>query len=165
MSKELNLHYSSLNFVAARQSKLENLKDVLSKSGKSDCQYSAMEMRKIIQDYQNKELYNSSTAKNAVIATRLDKSPSDHSRAMQTTAFNSLTKSKSLNKRKSLMPSRADTMHTTLEDRKVSIQSNVQVMKQQEENDRRYRIAQILQTRRTEFVDLVESYMLTKGAG
>ena len=38
-------------------------------------------------------------------------------------------------------------------------------MKQQEEIERRYRIAQILQTRQTEFVDLVESYMLTKGAG
>ena len=36
MSKELNLHYNSLNFVAARQSKIDTMKDVLSKSGKSD---------------------------------------------------------------------------------------------------------------------------------
>ena len=93
MSKELNLHYSSLNFMAARQNKIENLRDVLSKSGKSECKsYSALEMRKMIQDYHTKgeNPHNlSMTVKNAQISVRLDKSPSESGLPISTSHFHS----------------------------------------------------------------------------
>jgi len=36
MSKELNLHYGCLSYLTNKQSKLEHVKEVMSKSGKSD---------------------------------------------------------------------------------------------------------------------------------
>ena len=36
MSRDLQLHYSSLNFVGQRASNLETVKEVMSKSGKAD---------------------------------------------------------------------------------------------------------------------------------
>ena len=36
MSKELNLHYGCLNYLSSKQSQLDHVKQVMSKSGKSD---------------------------------------------------------------------------------------------------------------------------------
>jgi hypothetical protein len=52
MSKELQLHYSSLNFVTKRVKNVESLKEFMSKTGKSDMKHlNTDELRLMIQVY------------------------------------------------------------------------------------------------------------------
>ena len=65
MSKELNLHFGNLNYLTTRQSKLEQVKEVMSKSGKgSDYLHLSNygELRDKIKDYQNRMDHRSPSA-------------------------------------------------------------------------------------------------------
>ena len=52
MSRELQLHYPSLNHVSTRVQDAETLKDIFSKSGKRDLKhFDAAQLRKIMTSY------------------------------------------------------------------------------------------------------------------
>ena len=52
MSKDLQLHYSSLNFVQQRIANVESLKQIVGRSGKSDMKHlNADELRNMISSY------------------------------------------------------------------------------------------------------------------
>lgn len=55
MSKDLQMHYSSLNFVQQRITNVESLKQIMSKTGKSELKHlNPDELRQMISVYQSK---------------------------------------------------------------------------------------------------------------
>jgi len=165
MSKELNLHYSSLNYMASRQKKLDQVKEVMSKTGKSDLkQLNPAEMRKLIREYQSKVDDDQSQKTKKTVGRGVSQSPSTAS-GVRSVSVQSQQIKRAL-QRKKLGATRDTSMLTTQEDKRASQQHSLNISQQiYEQMDRRVQISRILKERRSEFIDLVESYLASKGAG